>query len=199
MGEQDEWFDEATRRQIDAGAVEVITETQLWQRLGLVDVAARRPPAVHAGHAGRVAEGAGGGDSPLAAAGIDRAGARGAAAAVLRFSGGGHRPAAGRTAGGGRFAPRHRAEAGGLRPLFARRGPAAGAAFGDRARQGDSAAPGGRPDRAGRAVAVRFRRLAGRADAGRVSSSADGRLATCSTDAGRAHLGRSDVPPGRRA
>jgi len=38
MGDQDEWFDEATRRQVDAGAVEVITETQLWQRLGLVDV-----------------------------------------------------------------------------------------------------------------------------------------------------------------
>ena len=37
MGEQDEWFDEATRRQVDAGAIEVITETQLWQRLGLVD------------------------------------------------------------------------------------------------------------------------------------------------------------------
>ena len=38
LGDQDEWFDEATRRQVEAGAVEVITETQLWQRLGLVDV-----------------------------------------------------------------------------------------------------------------------------------------------------------------
>ena len=31
------WFDAATQRQIDDGAIEVITETQLWQRLGLVD------------------------------------------------------------------------------------------------------------------------------------------------------------------
>ena len=37
MGDQDEWFDEPTRRQVEAGAAEVITETQLWQRLGLVD------------------------------------------------------------------------------------------------------------------------------------------------------------------
>jgi tetratricopeptide (TPR) repeat protein len=36
-GEQDDWFDEATRRQIDAGAIQVVAETQLWQRLGLVD------------------------------------------------------------------------------------------------------------------------------------------------------------------
>jgi tetratricopeptide (TPR) repeat protein len=34
---QEEWFDEAMRRQMERGAVEVITETQLWQRLGLVD------------------------------------------------------------------------------------------------------------------------------------------------------------------
>ena len=33
----DEWFDEPTRRAADAGTLEVITETQLWQRLGLVD------------------------------------------------------------------------------------------------------------------------------------------------------------------
>jgi len=37
MGEQDEWFDESTRGQIEAGAIAVITETQLWQRLGMVD------------------------------------------------------------------------------------------------------------------------------------------------------------------
>jgi tetratricopeptide (TPR) repeat protein len=36
-GDQNEWFDEATRQKIEAGAIEVITETQLWQRLGLVD------------------------------------------------------------------------------------------------------------------------------------------------------------------
>jgi tetratricopeptide (TPR) repeat protein len=36
-GDQNEWFDEATQRQIEAGAIEVITETQLWQRLGLVE------------------------------------------------------------------------------------------------------------------------------------------------------------------
>jgi tetratricopeptide (TPR) repeat protein len=34
---QDDWLDEATRRLADQGAIEVITETQLWQRLGLVD------------------------------------------------------------------------------------------------------------------------------------------------------------------
>ena len=36
-GDQNEWFDDDTRRQIEQGAIEVITETQLWQRLGLVD------------------------------------------------------------------------------------------------------------------------------------------------------------------
>jgi tetratricopeptide (TPR) repeat protein len=36
-GDQNDWFDEATRQQIEAGAIEVIAETQLWQRLGLVD------------------------------------------------------------------------------------------------------------------------------------------------------------------
>jgi tetratricopeptide (TPR) repeat protein len=36
-GDQNEWFDEATQRQIEAGAIEVITETQLWQRVGLVE------------------------------------------------------------------------------------------------------------------------------------------------------------------
>ncbi len=35
--DQEGWFDEATRRQVERGAIEVITETQLWQRLGLVD------------------------------------------------------------------------------------------------------------------------------------------------------------------
>ncbi|MCE5267125.1 MAG: tetratricopeptide repeat protein [Planctomycetaceae bacterium] len=33
----DDWFDDATRRQIELGAIEVIAETQLWQRLGLID------------------------------------------------------------------------------------------------------------------------------------------------------------------
>jgi len=33
----EEWFDEPTQRAVDAGTLEVITETQLWQRLGLVD------------------------------------------------------------------------------------------------------------------------------------------------------------------
>ncbi len=33
----DEWFDEPTRRAIDQGSLEVVGETQLWQRLGLVD------------------------------------------------------------------------------------------------------------------------------------------------------------------
>ena len=36
-GDQNDWFDEATRRKAEEGAIEVITETQLWQRLGLVD------------------------------------------------------------------------------------------------------------------------------------------------------------------
>ncbi len=34
---QEDWLDEAVRRQVDQGAAEIITETQLWQRLGLVD------------------------------------------------------------------------------------------------------------------------------------------------------------------
>ncbi len=34
---QDDWLDEATRRRVDEGAIEVIAETQLWQRLGLVE------------------------------------------------------------------------------------------------------------------------------------------------------------------
>ena len=33
----EEWFDEATRGAIERGTLEVVTETQLWQRLGLVD------------------------------------------------------------------------------------------------------------------------------------------------------------------
>ncbi|MEN6452566.1 MAG: tetratricopeptide repeat protein [Thermoguttaceae bacterium] len=36
-GSEDDLFDEATRRQIERGAIQVIAETQLWQRLGLVD------------------------------------------------------------------------------------------------------------------------------------------------------------------
>jgi tetratricopeptide (TPR) repeat protein len=35
---QDDWLDPATQRQVEQGATEIITETQLWQRLGLVDV-----------------------------------------------------------------------------------------------------------------------------------------------------------------
>jgi tetratricopeptide (TPR) repeat protein len=33
----EEWFDEPARQAIEQGRIEVITETQLWQRLGLVD------------------------------------------------------------------------------------------------------------------------------------------------------------------
>jgi tetratricopeptide (TPR) repeat protein len=36
-GDQDDWFDEETRQKVEQRAIEVITETQLWQRLGLVD------------------------------------------------------------------------------------------------------------------------------------------------------------------
>jgi len=36
-GEAEDLFDPATRQAIEAGAVEVITETQLWERVGLVD------------------------------------------------------------------------------------------------------------------------------------------------------------------
>ena len=35
--DQSDWFDDDTRCRIEQGAIEVITETQLWQRLGLVD------------------------------------------------------------------------------------------------------------------------------------------------------------------
>ncbi len=35
---QDDWLDEATQQQVERGAIAVITETQLWQRLGLVDI-----------------------------------------------------------------------------------------------------------------------------------------------------------------
>ncbi len=34
----EEWFDEPTRDAIERGTLEVVTETQLWQRLGMVDV-----------------------------------------------------------------------------------------------------------------------------------------------------------------
>ncbi len=33
----EEWFDDAARQAIDQGTLEVVPETQLWQRLGLVD------------------------------------------------------------------------------------------------------------------------------------------------------------------
>jgi tetratricopeptide (TPR) repeat protein len=36
-GDQSDWFDDDTQQRIEAGAIEVIAETQLWQRLGLVD------------------------------------------------------------------------------------------------------------------------------------------------------------------
>jgi len=34
----DAWFDSATREAIEAGRIEVLRETELWQRLGMVDV-----------------------------------------------------------------------------------------------------------------------------------------------------------------
>ena len=37
IGEQDDLFDEATRRRVEEEDIEVITETQLWHRLGMVD------------------------------------------------------------------------------------------------------------------------------------------------------------------
>jgi tetratricopeptide (TPR) repeat protein len=35
--EDQDWFDEAIRGQVDWGEAEIVTETQLWQRLGLVE------------------------------------------------------------------------------------------------------------------------------------------------------------------
>jgi len=37
MENQNDWFDESVQRGIEQGEVEVLTETQLWQRLGLVE------------------------------------------------------------------------------------------------------------------------------------------------------------------
>ena len=37
IADQDDLFDNAVRRRVVEGAIEVVTETQLWQRLGLVD------------------------------------------------------------------------------------------------------------------------------------------------------------------
>ena len=37
QGRQEEWFDEAVRGRIERGQIEILTETQLWQRLGLVE------------------------------------------------------------------------------------------------------------------------------------------------------------------
>ena len=37
LREEDELFDEATRRRIEQGSVEVVSESQFWQRLGLVE------------------------------------------------------------------------------------------------------------------------------------------------------------------
>ena len=107
-----------TRRQVDEGRDRGHHRNATLAAAGAGRCAARHPPAVHAGHAGRLVGRARGGDSPLASAGIDRAGARGAAAAVFRFSGGGHRPAAGRTVGGGRFAPGDREAACGRWPAI---------------------------------------------------------------------------------
>jgi tetratricopeptide (TPR) repeat protein len=39
----DDWLDEPTRQAVERGSLEVITETQLWQRLGLVD----QQPDIH--------------------------------------------------------------------------------------------------------------------------------------------------------
>jgi tetratricopeptide (TPR) repeat protein len=36
-GDQNDWFDDETRQKVEQQAIEVVTETQLWQRLGLVD------------------------------------------------------------------------------------------------------------------------------------------------------------------
>jgi tetratricopeptide (TPR) repeat protein len=38
LDQQNEWFDEATQQGIETGAIEILTETQLWQRLGLVEM-----------------------------------------------------------------------------------------------------------------------------------------------------------------
>ncbi len=35
--DQSDWLDEAAQQRVESGAAEIITETQLWQRLGLVD------------------------------------------------------------------------------------------------------------------------------------------------------------------
>jgi len=36
-GELEDWFDEPTREAVERGTLEVVTETELWQRLGLVE------------------------------------------------------------------------------------------------------------------------------------------------------------------
>jgi len=36
-GDLEDWFDEPTREAVERGTLEVVTETELWQRLGLVD------------------------------------------------------------------------------------------------------------------------------------------------------------------
>lgn len=38
FSQRERWFDEALCKRIEAGEVEVVTETQLWKRLGLIDV-----------------------------------------------------------------------------------------------------------------------------------------------------------------
>ena len=40
---------------VEQGTLEVLTETQFWQRLGLAEAEPRPPPALHARHAGRAA------------------------------------------------------------------------------------------------------------------------------------------------
>ncbi len=37
LNDADEWLDEATRREVEQGAIQVLRETDLWQRLGLVE------------------------------------------------------------------------------------------------------------------------------------------------------------------
>ncbi len=113
-------LDDEARRAVEAGKATLITETELWQRLGLIDaqqnVHRLYTPAMLADLLG----------VPLAIVrrwhrrGSDRAGARSARAALLRLSGSGHRTAIGRAFGGGRLAASDRKEAGRRRPLAAR-------------------------------------------------------------------------------
>ena len=55
IGDQDDWFDEATRRQVEAGRDRGHHRNAALAAAGTGRFAARHPPALHAGHAGRVA------------------------------------------------------------------------------------------------------------------------------------------------